>query len=199
MAQLPNDFTGDVSTLDYVARKVIAPGNYKAIITQCDYTENKNRNGFNLVPTLQIIEGEYKGEEITQWLCIKHPKPDVQRIAIDKKARIGVILCGTPNPKDTDLLLNKPLIIETGTEPNNFTNKDGVEVQGTNNIIKNYHPINGTYKELVDGKRSAPNNAPTINYPSIITNGAGSVASYPQGSQQTGAQILDDNLDNIPF
>ena len=156
MARLEQDYHGTIDDLNTgVAKKVIAPGRYKAIITQCDYVQNKQKNGWNLVPTFQIVEGEYKGEEITQWLCVKHPSTQTQEIAISKKARLGVILCGTPNPADTDLLLSKPLIIQTDTEANNYTNSQGAEVKGTNNIIKQYHPINGEFKDLVGGRKSA--------------------------------------------
>ncbi len=153
MARLEQDYTGDLTALEYTPKKVIAPGKYKALITQCDYTPNKLKNGFNLIPTFQIVEGEYQGEEITQYLSIKNPSKQAQDIAVAKKARLGVILCGTPNPADTDLLLNKLLIIETDTEANNYTNKEGVEVKGTNNIIKQYHPKAGEFKDLVQGKK----------------------------------------------
>lgn len=170
MARLDQDFTGDLSTLEYTPKKIIAPGKYKALIVGCDYKANKHNNGFNLIPTFQIIEGEYKGEEITQWLCVKHPESKTQEIAIGKKARLGVILCGTPNPADTNLLLNKPLIIETTTEPNSYTNKEGILVESVNNVIRQYHPVNGEFKDLVTGRKSG--SVPPIAH-STITNGAG--------------------------
>ncbi len=187
MAQLPQDYTGDLTDLDGGGFTVVAPGTYKALITQADVAENKNKNGLGLSLSVQIIEGQYKGVTIFDTINIKNPNAIAQKIGTERKARIGIILCGTPNPKDTDLLLNKPMIIETTTEP--YQDK-------IYNKIKQYHPVRGEFKDLVDGKKSTT--TPTINYPSTITNGVGGVASYPQNSQQTGAQILGDEID-VPF
>lgn len=191
MARLEQDFTGQLSDLEYTPRKTIAPGRYVAMIVKCDYeASKKNPRNFNLIPTFKILDGEYRGEEIKQWLCVRHDNKTTQDIAVSKKARLGVILCGTPNPADTNLLLNKPLIIETDTEANDYINKEGVTVQSTNNVIKNYHPERGEFKDLIAASKKPNAPTPPIAH-STITNSAGGVVNT--------TSIYDANFDEVPF
>lgn len=193
MARLEALYTGDGSDLEYTGKKkvVIAPGRYEAIIVASKLVDNKAKNGKNLVLTHQIIKGEYKDEEIKEWLAVVNPNVDAQNIAQAKKARLGIILLGTKNPDDSDFFLCKHSkrvhVIETDTEPNSYKNKTtGETVDSVNNIIKNYHPVNGTFKELKDVVEKGGVLPPVIAH-STIANGAG------------GSHSVEDDLDSIPF
>ena len=156
MARLESDYTGDASTIEIAStRKVIAPGIYKALITQCDVAANKAGNGTNVVPIFQIVDGEFKGQTLTEWWCVSNPSEIAQRLGRDKKAKVGVILCGTPNPADTNLLLNKLLLITIDTKPDSFVGRDGQTIETVKNFISDYDPLVGSYKDCAAGKRAS--------------------------------------------
>lgn len=163
MARLEADFMGDISELEGGKFTIVAPGKYPAVITGADLDLTKDKSGLKLTIKIQIIDGEFKGVEINDLLNIKNHNTIAQKIGIERKARLGVILCGTPNPMDTDMFLNKPLVVETFTEPYEIVDQyTGEKKTRISNKIKQYHPISGDYKDIIKGNpyakpASAPN------------------------------------------
>jgi hypothetical protein len=151
MVSLENDFHEDLSTLLSPTFTVLPVGKYKAIITGAELTDNRAGNGTLLVLTLEVIEGQFKGVSFRDNINYRHPDSTTQRIALERKARIGVILLGTPNPKDTNDILNKPLIIDVKHTSNG---------DKTYNNVKQYYPLNGDFEGLIN-KKTTPNTQPS--------------------------------------
>jgi len=117
---------------------VLPPGKYKACLVSDELKDNNAGTGKVLMIKLQILEGQYAGEVLTDYINITNANPKAQAIGQGVLKRI-CNLCGVPfPPQDTAGLMGKPLGIDVKIVK--FTsNTTGKELDS--NKIKAYGPV----------------------------------------------------------
>lgn len=116
---------------------VVPSGKYKACIVADDLRDNKNKNGMVLMLKLQILEGQFAQEILTDNINITNPSGQCQAIGQGTLKRICNV-CNVPfPPNDTAGLMGKPMTIDVTVEE--FTsNTTGKPLKS--NKIKSYGP-----------------------------------------------------------
>ena len=127
MAQLGTDYQGAKPMDDF---SPIPVGDYKAVITDSEVKETKNKDGQYLNLKVEIIEGEYQGRILFVILNLWNPNPKAVEIANRELATI-VAAVNKPGAQDSTELHNIPMTIKIGIQP-------GVGEYGPSNRIKNY-------------------------------------------------------------
>jgi hypothetical protein len=116
---------------------VIPAGKYKACLVSDELRDNSAGTGKVLMVKIQIMDGQFAGEVLTDYINITNANPKAQAIGQGTLKRI-CNLCGVPYPpQDTAGLMGKPLGIDVKVE--RFTsNTTGKELDS--NKIKSYGP-----------------------------------------------------------
>lgn len=107
MAQL--DYDGNDYEEEYGQ---IPPGKYQAVVVKTEILPMKNDKGRGCRVTFSILEGDYKGRQLSCLYAIYHVERDKQDMARQIFARFCKQTIGKMNPKDTDELLRHKTIIE---------------------------------------------------------------------------------------
>jgi len=117
---------------------VMPAGKYKACLVADELKDNSQNTGKILKVALQIMEGQFAGETLTDHINITNPHPKAQAIGQGTLKRI-CNLCGVPYPpQDTAGLMGKPMGIDVKVEK--FTsNTTGKELES--NKIRSYGPV----------------------------------------------------------
>jgi len=116
---------------------VLPAGKYKACLVADELRDNSAGNGKILVVKVQIIDGQFSGEVLTDYINIINPNPTAQTIGQGTLKRI-CNMCGIPYPPhDTAGLMGKPLGIDIKVEKF-VSNTTGKELES--NKIKSYGP-----------------------------------------------------------
>lgn len=117
---------------------VLPAAKYKACLVADELKDNSQNTGKILKVTLQIMEGQFAGETLTDHINITNPNPKAQAIGQGTLKRI-CNLCGVPYPpQDTAGLMGKPMGIDVKVEK--FTsNTTGKELES--NKIRSYGPV----------------------------------------------------------
>jgi hypothetical protein len=115
---------------------VLPAGKYKACIVADELKDNKNQNGKILVLKIQVTDGQFAREILTDHINITNPSAQCQAIGQGTLKRICNI-CGVPYPpQDTNGLMGKPFVVDVKVEE--FTsNNTGNKLKS--NKIKGYH------------------------------------------------------------
>jgi len=110
----------------------IPAGRYVAIINDSGMWPTKSGNGQYLQLEFEIIEGEYAGRRLRDWLNLEHANPEAVRIA---RANLSVICHAVQvlTPQDSAELHNIPLIIVVRCKQN----QDGETV----NEVRGYEAL----------------------------------------------------------
>lgn len=117
---------------------VMPAGKYKAVIVSDELKDTKNGNGKILQFKVQIIEGQFAGEIITDNINIINASQQAQAIGQGTLKRICNLCNVVYPPTDTAGLMGKPLEIDIKIET--FTsNNTGKELQS--NKIRAYGPV----------------------------------------------------------
>lgn len=117
---------------------VIPAGKYKACMVSDELRDNNAGTGKVLMIKLQIMEGQFAGEVLTDYINITNASPKAQAIGQGTLKRI-CNQCGVPYPpQDTSALMGKPMGIDVKVEK--FTsNTSGKELDS--NKIRSYGPV----------------------------------------------------------
>ena len=117
---------------------VIPAGKYKACLVGDELTDNKAGTGKILKVKVQITDGQFAGEILTDYINITNPNPQAQAIGQGVLKRI-CNMCGVQYPpQDTAPLMGKPLGIDVKVEK--FVSiTSGKELKS--NKIKAYGPV----------------------------------------------------------
>ncbi len=117
---------------------VIPAGKYRACLVSDQLRDNSAGTGKILEVKIQIMEGQFAGEVLTDYINITNASPKAQAIGQGTLKRI-CNLCGVPYPpQDTAGLMGKPLGIDVKVEK--FTsNTTGKELDS--NKIRAYGPV----------------------------------------------------------
>ncbi len=120
---------------------VVPEGKYQVVIVGDKMVPTKARTGKILELKVQIIEGEHRGDTITDRLNILNVSSEAQAIGQGVLKRICNI-CGVQYPPaSTDGLIGKPMIATVKIEAfiSNNPNNPGKELQS--NKISGYNPV----------------------------------------------------------
>lgn len=116
---------------------VVPAGKYKACLVSDELKDNKAGTGKVLTVKLQILEGQFATEIITDHINITNANPTAQAIGQGTLKRI-CSMCNVPYPpQDTTKMMGKPLGIDVRVEKF-ISNTTGKELQS--NKIKAYGP-----------------------------------------------------------
>jgi len=118
---------------------VLPAGKYKMCLVGDELVNNKANTGKILKLKIQVIEGQFMGEILTDNLNITNPSATCQRIGQGTLKKI-CNLCGVPfPPQDTAGLMGKPMVV--GLTVEEFTsNATGKTLQS--NKVKSYEAAN---------------------------------------------------------
>ena len=116
---------------------VLPSGKYKAVLVSDELADNKAKSGKILKIKLQILEGQFAQELLTDNINITNPSAQCQAIGQGTLKRICNV-CNVPfPPQDTNGLMGKPMVVTVGVEE--FTsNVSGKALKS--NKIKKYEP-----------------------------------------------------------
>jgi len=116
---------------------VLPAGKYRACIVSDELKDNKNNTGKILGIKLQVVEGQYASEILTDNINITNPSAQCQAIGQGTLKRI-CNLCQVPYPpQNTNGLMGKPMVVTVQVEE--FTsNNTGNKLKS--NKIKKYEP-----------------------------------------------------------
>jgi len=89
---------------------LIPAGNYLAQVVESDIRPLKSGNGQALVLVFQIIDGEFNGRKVWNWLSVRHTNPEAERIAQQSLRELCDAL-GVVRMQDTGELHHKPVTI----------------------------------------------------------------------------------------
>ena len=117
---------------------VIPAGKYRACLVADELRDNSQNTGKVLKVTIQIMEGQFAGETLTDYINITNASAQCQAIGQGTLKRI-CNLCGVQYPlKDTAVLMGKPLGVDIKVKK--FTsNTTGKELES--NKIRAYGPV----------------------------------------------------------
>ena len=136
--------------------EAIPAGEYLAVITDSDYTDNKQMTGKILKLTYEIIDGPYKGRKIFNNLNLENQSPQAEQIARKSLNSIGVAT-GVAMIKDSSQLHDIPMKIDVKVkdDPN----------YGLQNRIAKHSAIQGSEAPArqPQGEKAPESAAPTTN------------------------------------
>jgi hypothetical protein len=95
---------------DTVESDQLPPGTYTAAILESELKVTKS-GGQALKLDISVLEGRYKGWRISDMINLKHPKKDVEKIALQKLKRY-TLACGLKKITDSEELHARPFVVE---------------------------------------------------------------------------------------
>ena len=90
--------------------ELIPPGDYPAIITECEEKPTKNNDGKRLNLKIQILDGKYQNRILFDGLNTENKSAIAQQIGRAQLKAICIAI-NNLNPKDSSEILNKPLMV----------------------------------------------------------------------------------------
>lgn len=124
----------------------VPPGEYPVLIELAEVQQNKKANGYFLKLQMAILDGEYKGRKVWDYINIQNPSEQCVAIAMGTLAAIGRAL-GIPNLNDEALLLNQVIIAH-------------VKVSGEQNSVRTYSSPSAPPETPATAPAPAPPAAP---------------------------------------
>ena len=124
---------------------VLPAGSYEAVIIKDDFVPNKQGSGKIWKITLQIIKGQFRGQELTDNINLLNQSAQCQKIGQGTLKRICT-LCKSPfPPPNTTKLFGIPIKIDVGIQ-DFISNTNGKQLQ-SNKIMK-YGPIDQSVPKI---------------------------------------------------
>lgn len=161
----------------------VPTGEYLATAIRSEKVENSKETGHMVVMTFKIIEGEYKGGTIFEYLNFWHPST----FAVQKAwERFNTICYYTKKQgvMETELVHGVPLIVKTVYEEQTEDNPERNRITGYD-----FAPNLGqqeNYQEQVQPQTNQVNNESTINTPDISNT---NVDNTPDTTQESTQQV----------
>lgn len=112
----------DLSGIDLTSGgfRPLPAGRYKAVIISSERRRSKSGKGDHLAIEFHVTEGEYKNRTVRAWLNLWHTNPVTVEIAKSTLAAICHAV-GVQSPGRTEVLHNRPLMIEIGFKKHSET------------------------------------------------------------------------------
>lgn len=191
---------GDVKA--HTGQRVVPDsGDYNVMLSDITMDSNRAGDGHNIIVTYSILDGDFAGSELKEWLAVINKNETAQNIAQSKLKAIYLVT-GKTSAKSFTELAGTVLRIRVLKKPNKYIDNNGNEREGHNNEVAMYMDTNGRNPE---GKDVAPYNGPAIVAASGNSkkNNAGNQSSNSVKGDSYGSPNVsksDDNYDDeIPF
>ena len=110
---------------------LIPEGDYVAAFCKADLITTK-AGGTGLKLSLKIVQGDFEGKQISDFLNIKNANPKAEQISLGRLRRICDLTIGRPVLTDTDELMGKRVCVKVEKET-----RDGYK----HNKIKSYYDL----------------------------------------------------------
>jgi hypothetical protein len=94
----------------------LPPGKYVMEITEGELRDNRSGNGRHIRLVLEVMDGEFKGREVCDYINTEHPNPLVLEIAAKRLSSI-VRACCLPVISDVDELHHRPMLVDVRIRP----------------------------------------------------------------------------------
>lgn len=180
-------------------------GDYNVMISDIKMESNSKNNGHNIIVTYSIVDGEYAGSELKEWLAVINPNDTAQGIAQSKLKAIYLVTKKV-SAKHYRELNGTLLRIRVLKKENTYTDNNGNQRDGFNNEVVMYMDTSGRNS---DGKEVAAYAGPTVVAKSAKANSGSSNKnsnasnSGNSNSNSDSKSGFDPNSDNddddIPF
>lgn len=122
-------------------------GWYKCVITETEERTNKAQTGSYLLVTLEVIEGDHKGDKVFDRLNLDNPNDKARDIAQRALSAICRAV-GVMTPRQSQELHDKPLMVKVEVKP-------GENGYGPSNNIKGYEAVNSSNAQAAPAASSS--------------------------------------------
>jgi len=162
-------------------------GDYKVMISKAGMASNKNKDGENLALEYTVLDGNFTGSILKQWLSVRNKNKQTVEIALGVLSAISAVT--KYKGSDPEGLVGKSLTIRINKEPHEFVNDKGLRVNTFNNNV--------TMHMTLDHKNAKGDVVPAF-IPSITSKmSAGAADSSVKGSSSIKQDLEEDS--DIPF
>jgi hypothetical protein len=114
-------------------------------------TQPSTGNGFMLMLTWKVVQGEHEGRQIWQYLCYQHPNPTTQDMARKQMKDLCVAAGIVEGVRDPEVFKFKPMLIRVGIK----VDKNGQ--YDDSNMIRRILPLTESDNEGTEAKASNGN------------------------------------------
>ena len=168
-------------------------GDYTVMISKSDTSANAKGNGTNIAMEYTVLDGQFQGTVLKEWLAVVNPSAQSQEIARSKLKALQVV-SNSQNERRPEALTGKTIIIRITKEPHQFVNDRGTKVNTFNNNVINYmnlKRVNAAGKEVPAFVAQAQTEQ--------TSPASQSSSSSNNGDSQAARQSRKDLDDEIPF
>lgn len=181
------------------ARAVPDSGDYNVMISDIQMESNSRQDGHNIVVTYSILDGDYAGSEVKEWLAVINKSDTAQNIAQSKLKSIYITTGKTSASSFTELQ-GAVLRIRLYKKEHQWTDNDGNSRDGYNTEVAMYMDTDGNN---ANGKEVPQYSGPAV----IASKGKSNANRRPDVSSQRNQnqnqnqsyQQQDDDDSEIPF
>lgn len=166
-------------------------GDYNVMISSIEMVSNSAKNGHNIHVKYSILDGDYAGSEIQEWLAVVNKSETAENIAKSKLKAIYIVTDKKNATGFTDLM-GAVLRIRVYKKTRNYTDDRGNEREGFNTEVAMYMSSAGLD---INGKEVAPYSGPAVMEGKKADKPKSSGNSYNAGSSYSNS----DDDDEIPF
>lgn len=173
-------------------KKQLEEGDYPVMISKAVEAAGKKDGTTNAVMEYTIIDGDFSGEVVKEWLSIVNNSEIAQQIARSKVNAISSVTGVTDG--GIDAFQGAEMIIRVHKEPNEYINRNGDKVKGFNAVVANYMTLQMKDAEGKDVAPFVPSANKTDSQPD--SNSSGQSNSDNTSSRSIDTTGVDDD---IPF
>lgn len=199
MAGFNTNDMGDVDPHTGGGKQRVDSGDYNVMVSTSAFGPNKKNNGSNLHLVYTVLDGNFQGVEIDEYLSVINPSEQAQNISRSKLESILTVTGMKADGKtDTDDLQGRSMRIRVMKNPNEFINDKGETVKTFNNDVTVYMDMDSKNAKGDTVSAFIPKDETSSNRGS--TSSGGSSSSQSSGGQTSGSGSSGGSDDSdIPF
>lgn len=193
---------GDVDAHTGGSRQVPDSGDYNVMISDIEMQSNRAGNGHNIVVTYSIVDGDYAGTEVKEWLAVINKNDTAQNIAQSKLKAIYLVT-GKTSARSFTELNGAILRVRLYKKENRYQDSNGNWRDGFNNEVVTYMDTQGRNPQ---GKEVPAYTGPDVHGASksqktatASTSSGNSSNQTHNGGQSSGFDGYGNDDDDIPF
>lgn len=176
-------------------RVVPDSGDYNVMISEIEMKSNKQGNGHNIEVTYSILDGDFAGSELKEWLAVINKNETAQNIAQSKLKSIFIVTGNTSAQSFTELQ-GAVLRVRVYKKEHTYVDDNGNERDGYNTEIVMYLDT--------EGKNANGKEVPVYSGPAVMGGNKkqNAQARRPDVSQNRQSQTSGGGYDpdgEIPF
>lgn len=176
------------------SRAVPDSGDYNVMISDITMESNNNKDGHNIIVTYSILDGDFAGSEVKEWLAVINKNETAQNIAQSKLKSIYIVTQNTSAQSFTDLQ-GAVLRIRIHKKERSWVDDNGNERDGYNTEVAIYMDS--------EGNNATGKPVPAYSGPAVIAakGNRNSQNRRPNVSNNSSVNRNQDNDDDdeIPF